>query len=127
VYCGNLNNSGKVFKFGANTYYDDGIAFQCSFRTKTFDFGYSSKFKRGKWLAITMKAEGQTVITTGKDETSGVNFVNGEATKKTYKVPGPGYFRVLNLEFQYLGDKEFVFQGIELIMHLKRSVIKAFT
>lgn len=128
LYTGSKNSNGRVYRHGGNSFTDAGSVYACKLQTKDFDFALPSMMKRGKWLGIDVLSTGGVTYVT--------NVVDGEplapdeftgSGRRLYKVKGPAYFRVWNMEIEHYCQEDFTFYSTTLWMHRKRSTIKAAT
>lgn len=129
LYCVDENPTGKVFRFGNPTSFNDaGARYVCRFATKQYDFDEPTMTKRGKWLSID---------SVGKGKIDFDHWVNSEplvsgileivTVRAGIKFPGPGYFRTWQLELSIDTEGDFQLFTITLHMAMKRPIIKVAT
>lgn len=124
LYAGDSLASGKVFRFGEDTFLDEGVSFQCSMKTKDFDFGSTATLKRIQWVALEHQGEGditfnnyaQQVIRNTDDEA-------GVVGKVVTKMKGAEYVRSWQGEVVHEGAFPFTFFGFTAIVVPKRSIV----
>jgi hypothetical protein len=129
LYCGSKDSSGRVFRHGDDTFLDSGQSYPCKFRTKDFDFSLPSMMKRGKWIGLDVHVTGTNSYIQHKvdEEYMGQVPVESGTGRRLYKLLGPGYFRIWNMEMFHQSSQPFTFYSTTLWMHRKRSTIKAYT
>jgi len=125
LYAGNSTGSGKVYRHGDGAFTDAGVDYDCSFKTKDFDFDLPALMKRGKWMGIDVNAKGTVDISYEVEQESLENRIfSGTEKRRMHKVSGPGYFRVWSLEISNFSNADFIFYVATLWLHRKRSVIR---
>lgn len=128
LWAGDLNATGKVFKYGDDIKTDDGSNYQCRIKSKHFDFGFPGKMKRAKWFAAELEGAGAVnwVNETEQGDKS-IPVSISEAARKTFKVKGAEYFRSWSVEMNMTTSQAFTMYGISLAMHGKEKLIKTAT
>lgn len=128
LYCGDLEATGKIYRYGGTGYTDAGTPYTAEFTTKEFDFGMPSTYKRGKWMAGDFIGSGTVVVNyiVDAEEMSGGNFTS-LSRRGEHKIIGPGYFRVLTINCGVTNDSSFTVLGLTLYLHKKRSVVGSVT
>lgn len=128
LYAGDLNSTGKVYRYGGSGYADSGVTYPCSMKTKQFDFDIPTNMKRGKWVGL--DTIGLATIN-WQNEVEGVPYVSGTAVgddmRTLVKIPGPGYFRTWRFGFNLTTATEFTLLGVTLHMLNRRTVIRTAT
>lgn len=128
LYCGDLNPTGRVFRYGGGAYTDAGVVFTATFSTKAFDFGFAHSLKRGKWMTLEFDGAGQVRLTHIADLNAQVDKVaQGVGSRHAYRLGGPGFFRVWKMKVSEISNGAFTFYGSTLWMSKKRPVVKAAT
>lgn len=125
LYCGDLNTTGQIFRFGDGAFTDAGQTYDCSFVTKDYDFGMPSAMKRGKWVAIDCEGQGILNLNHIADgEGSLVSTSLSESRRVAHKLRGPGYFRTWMAEFSLVSNGDFLFHGMSFVVHKKRGITR---
>jgi hypothetical protein len=128
LYAGDLNATGRVYRFGGGAYTDAGSNFDASFSTKEFDFGMPSVWKRGKWMQYEFDGTGTpTAVHVREGLASPPVELPDTPRRAAVKSVGPEYFRVWQLQFNMNSNGPFTYYGCTVYLHKKRAVVGAVT
>lgn len=132
VYIGTSNGNSRIYRLEEDYLtVDDGVNFECRFKTKIFDLGEPTKFKRGKLLVADYKL--------GVANSSFIHYVDGVARptlvitgtagtlSQAMKIKAPGFFRRWQMQYTSTVANAITFYGYSLYMHYKKTTTKAST
>lgn len=129
LYCGDLNSTGLIFRYGDTTSYTDlGTGYTVTMATKQFDMDTPTNMKRGKWLAIDCLAN---AVLSWQHDMDGLFITTGtvqaNVLRRAIKIPGPGYFR--HWKFTVSASNTVAMTIISAILEVdgRRTLIKAST
>lgn len=120
---------GKVYKFGAATYQDDGNNFTAQMITKEFEFAMPAEMKRGKWASFELTSPGNVTCSYIADGNAiagaavGPGVIAGRPT--AHRIIGPGYFRNLSFKILQATSDSLIIYGITMKMSIKARIIGA--
>lgn len=124
LWAGDLEVSGKVFRYGSDIRTDAGDQYECLLQTKYYDLGLPSTMKRCKWLSF--EAEGEADISWVHKVDGSDKFTRTQSTEdtvKAYKLAGAEYFRIWSNEVSFTSGAAFTFFGFSAYMHQKTQQI----
>lgn len=128
LYAGTTSATGRVYRHGDGAFTDAGSNFECSFRTKEFDFTLPSLMKKGMWILVDIESAAQATWVQEKDGDHTITDITPAASRRrAHKMVGPGYFRVWQISGSISSNSDFTFYGITLYMAQKTPLIKART
>lgn len=123
VYSGDRLTNGRVYRHGESIYRDDSVDYAALLASKEFDFNTPTEMKRGKWVGVDTRGDGDFSLTHIVDGEGYTPLIGtSDIGQEEQKLPGPGYFRSWRVQMSFTHPNPQAVYGFGLHMTKARHI-----